>query len=124
MYHIIRSVIESRRYALADMLAKLDVIWLQGQITEEEREELICMAREKADPALSLNLYGALADLTARVEALEDRPQGEFPPYAPGKIYRAGNCITFGGRHYRCTAPEGMPCSWSPADYPAYWTEA
>ena len=36
MYQIIKSVIESGRYELADMLGKIDRTWLQGSITEEE----------------------------------------------------------------------------------------
>lgn len=124
MYNIIHAVIESRRYALQDMLTKIDVIWLQGQITEQEREALIKLAREHADPAMSLDLYKALDALTARVEALEEKKEGIYPPYDPRKLYHAGDEITFEGGHYICTAPEGMPCSWSPADYPAYWTEA
>lgn len=33
MYNIIKSVIESGRYELTDMLEKIDVIWIQGGIT-------------------------------------------------------------------------------------------
>ncbi len=86
MYKVIKSVIESKRYELAEMLTKIDTFWVQGSITEEERNELVALARENALPE---NSYAGqqeridtlckeltetrkeLEALTARVKALE-----------------------------------------------------
>lgn len=55
MYEIIKSVILSKDYELSDLLQKIDIIWIQGNsdITNEQREELIELARENSDPVQS-----------------------------------------------------------------------
>ena len=50
MYNIIKTVIEEGRYELSDILAKIDTIWIQGDITEEQKTELVLLAQEKAKP--------------------------------------------------------------------------
>lgn len=50
MYEIIKSVIEEGRYNLEDILKKIDTIWIQGSITEEQKTELVLLAQEKAKP--------------------------------------------------------------------------
>ena len=50
MYEIIKSVIEEGRYELSDLLKKIDTLWVQGSLTEEEKTELVQLAREKATP--------------------------------------------------------------------------
>ena len=50
MYDIIKNVITSGSYELTDILKKIDTIWLQGALTEEQRTELIELARNSADP--------------------------------------------------------------------------
>lgn len=53
MYEVIKNVIESKRYALDDMLKKIDTLWVQGDITEEQKKELVTLAQKNADPNLS-----------------------------------------------------------------------
>lgn len=62
MYDIIKNVILSGRYELSDMLKKIDTIWLQGDIQEEERTELVALAQEKADTAQSIEVLQKLED--------------------------------------------------------------
>lgn len=50
MYEIIKSVIEEGRYELSDILTKIDTIWIQGDITEEQKTELVLLAQENAKP--------------------------------------------------------------------------
>lgn len=50
MYEIIKSVINEGRYELSDILTKIDTIWIQGDITEEQKTELVLLAQEKAKP--------------------------------------------------------------------------
>ena len=65
MYTIIKGVIEQQRYELADMLTKIDTEWVLSSLTSEEREELVSLARSKADP------MGALPGVSERLAALE-----------------------------------------------------
>lgn len=59
MYEIIKNVIESGRYELTDMLKKIDTIWIQNDITEEQKTELVALAQEKAKPE---NSYAPLQE--------------------------------------------------------------
>ena len=77
MYEICKSVIEAGRFELADMLKKLDTLWVQGSLTDEQRAELAAAARAQADPAASYaplqqqvdTLAGRVADLAAAAAA-------------------------------------------------------
>lgn len=152
MYKVIKSVIESKRYELAEMLTKIDTFWVQGSITEEEHNELVALARENALPENSYAgqqeridaLYKELTEtrkeleaLTARVKILE--PDGttedeteeditdEYPEYiAPTgahDAYYAGDKVTYNGVKYICIAPEGVAVVWNPDVMPSYWQE-
>ena len=59
MYEITKNVILSKDFKLEDLLNKIDTIWLQSKITEEEKSELIDMARENA---LAENSYKPLQE--------------------------------------------------------------
>ena len=48
MYDIIKNVITSGSYELTDILKKIDTIWLQCTPTQEQRTELIDLARTSA----------------------------------------------------------------------------
>lgn len=50
MYDVIKNVIESGRYELNDMLKKIDTIWIQGDITEEQKKELVMVANNVWEP--------------------------------------------------------------------------
>ena len=130
MYEVIKNVIGSGSFALQHILTKIDTLWLQGSLTEEERLALIGLAREKADPANSFAPLQAQIDaLAARVAALEGAGEGqeEFPAYIQPTgghdAYHAGDQVTYGGKHYLCIAPEGVAVVWDPDVYPSYWQE-
>lgn len=88
MYEIFKSVITSGNYELSDMLIKIDTIWVQGGITEEQRTELIELARTNADPEQSYaplqkqidTLFVNMAEIsvqvsenTANIKAIKDK---------------------------------------------------
>ena len=133
MYEITKSVIESKNYELSDMLRKIDVLWMQGSLTDNQREELIDLARDNADVQNSIDIMAKLEELDKRVKALEDAQastedseeptETEYPEYEVGKYYYNGDKVSFDGKHYECIAPEGVVCVWSPADYPTFWNE-
>lgn len=50
MFKIIEDVINAGRYSLNDILKKIDTIWIQGDLTDEEKTNLVNMAREHALP--------------------------------------------------------------------------
>ena len=137
MYSTIKSVIESGRYELNGMLKKIDTIWLQGGITDEQKDELVELAREKADPAQSYAPFQEQIDQAfAKISALESRVSvleaGETPEPAPEPeewpqwvqptgahdAYNTGDKVTYNGKHYQSTINGNV---WSPDAYPAGW---
>ena len=124
MYDVIRDVINTRRYVLADMLHKIDTLWAQGDFDDEQRTELIALAQGNADMTQEVNVLARLEELEQRVRALEDggtEPGETYPDYVAGKWYYSGDKITFEGVKYKCIAPDGVVCVWSPKEYPVYW---
>lgn len=67
MFEIIKNVISERRYALNDILKKIDTIWIQGDLTDEEKASLVDMAREHALPENSF------APLQKQIDILADQ---------------------------------------------------
>ena len=139
MYAIIKSVINSGNYELTDMLSKIDTMWVQGSITDEQRTELTALARDKATPEATYAPLQEQVDalamridaLTQRVAALEDGgtegdasaiPADEWPEYVQPTgahdAYKIGDKITYNGQRYICKM-DG--CVWTPDAYPAGW---
>ena len=127
MYNIIKTVIESGNFELTDIIRKIDTVWFEGKITDEEKAELVEMAQGKANPQHSIDLVAKVADLEKRVKFLETQKptdpedEEEYPPFEDGKWYYNGDKISFEGNNYVCIAPDGVVCVWSPSAYPTYW---
>lgn len=136
MFDVILSVINTGIFELSDILVKIDILWLKGDVDDDQRTELIDAAREKADPSASYaplqeqvdKLADDLAALVARVTALEgggEEPAEEYPAYVQPTgahdAYHKGDKVTYNGTKYTCIAPEGVACVWNPDAYPAYW---
>lgn len=66
MREIIKEVISSGVYNLSDLLRKINTLWLQASLTDQERDELIQFAQENANPE-----YGNPVDLVCM------RPSGK-----------------------------------------------
>jgi hypothetical protein len=138
MFNIIKSVIDRGKFDLPDILDKIKTSYIIGDITEEQCQELQNLAQSNAKAEHSTDVIQKLIDLERRVlklEALlkndeesapEEAPEGSeatYPEFASGKWYYGGDRISFEGKNYECTAPEGTVCVWNPKDYPAYWSE-
>lgn len=135
MYEIIKNVIISGRFELSDMLKKIDTVWIQGGIDEEQRTEVIALARENAIPENSYSIQKQLdtlfqnqADMAARILALEGysgsaEPE-EYPewkqPTGTHDAYNIGDKVTYKGVKYICQMDD---CVWSPDAYPDGWAE-
>lgn len=133
MYEVIKSVIESGVYELSSLITKIETVWLESRITDEQKNELIQLARENADLSFSIDMKEQLVRIDKDMKALETRvakleeggsepitPE-EYPQYKDGKWYYNGDKVTFNGEKYICIAPEGQVCVWSPEGYPTYW---
>lgn len=137
MYQTIKSVIGTGRYELNDMLRKIDTLWVQGDLSDEQRGELVELARESADPAASYApLQEQIDQAFAQIKALGDRvaalEAGEAPEPSPEPeewpawvqptgahdCYNTGDKVTYNGQHYVSKIDGNV---WSPEAYPAGW---
>ena len=125
MKNIFKDVINRGDYNLSEMLKKIDTHHINGNLSDEDRDELINLARNGANAKNGIDVFAKLAELEERVRMLEsgEKPaESETPPeYVPGKWYYNGDKVMYNGKIRTCTAPEGVVCTWSPDEYPAYW---
>lgn len=114
-------------FDLTAMLAKIDYHHIRGNLSDADREELVALARNKANPFGGVDILAKLNDHETRIKALEEAGKTaggdteDVPEYQAGKWYYNGDKVTYDGNVYTCTAPAGVVCTWSPAEYPAYW---
>ena len=140
MYKIIKSVIESKDYELKDILYKINKMWIESAITEEEKTGLDNLARQNALAENSYaplqeqikNIYNELDNIKAEINLLKNQeeveeptePIEEYPEYKQPQgahdSYNTGDKITYNGKKYVCKMDS---CVWSPDVYPAGWEE-
>ncbi len=124
MKSIFESVIARGGYDLGGLLKKIDSYYIEGKLTDAEKYYLYSKARGEA--VATVDVMAKLLELEDRVRKLEtaeapEQPDEAYPEYVAGKWYYAGDKISFGGKNYVCSAPDGVVCTWNPDEYPAYW---
>ena len=97
MKTIIENVILSGRFELSDMLRKVDTLWIQGDLTEEEKDALVTLAREKATPENSYApLQEQVNDLFEQVKILTETMNANAKGVAALKeaVEKLGSTVT------------------------------
>ena len=141
MFEIVKNVILAKNYKLEDILNKINILWVEGSISDEEKTSLISLSRENAVAENSYkplqeqlnNLYKAFDDfkeeVNARLNTLEgkediEEPVDEYPPFVKPEVahdaYQKGAGITFNGEKYESLIDNNV---WSPDEYPQGWKE-
>ena len=122
---MIESTILSGDYELDKILSSIDLYHIEGSLTDEERRELIDLARENA--RTQFDLEEEIVKLWQAVYALQDKLSEtaveEYPPYDPSRPYMSGDKVTFEGVKYVCAVKEGKATKFSPADKPKDWEQ-
>lgn len=137
MYDTIKDVINSGRYELNDMLHKIDTLWVQGDLDDDQRDELVELARENATPEQTYApIQEQIDQAFAQIKALGDRvaalEAGKTPEPSPEPeewpawvqptgahdCYNIGDKVTYNGQHYVSKINGNV---WSPDAYPAGW---
>lgn len=88
MYEIVKNVIMSGNFKLSDMRKKIDTLWVQGDLTEEQRTELIALMKNYLNPETEspeqVELYKQIlakyADHEERITRLENGGVEPEPP--------------------------------------------
>ena len=137
MYNIIKNVINGKAYELTTMLTKIKTLWVEGDISDAQKEELVELARENAKPENSYapmqnqidTLFANYKELAQEILALKnggvtpEEPTEEYPPYVQPSgahdAYNTGDKMTYtDGDKYICQM-DG--CVWGPDVYPKGW---
>lgn len=131
MFNVFKNVIENRNFELKGIIKKIDTLWAQSSITDDERAELISLAQSKANIQQSIDVMQKLEELDKRMKVVEemlanndestDYTEVTYADYEVGKWYYNGNIVRYEDVLYKCVAPDGVVCVWSPTEYPAYW---
>lgn len=122
---MIESTILSGDYELDKILSSIDLYHIEGSLTDEERRELIDLARENAkiqykEEDIS-QLFDRLRALEERVTKLEGTEVVEkYPEYEDDRWYFSGEGVTFEGTKYTCIAKK---TKFSPSEKPKDWQE-
>lgn len=126
IYKILTDVLHSGNFDLGEKLESIQYYQVHGELTLEQMEELVSLAREKAQPQYDpesdiSDLIDRLHDLEERVAKLEDTEVVEkYPEYEDDRWYFSGEGVTFEGTKYTCIAKK---TKFSPAEKPKDWQE-
>ena len=137
MFDIIKNVILSKDFELRDILYKINKMYIESTITEEEKTELDELARTNAQAENSYaplqeqidNTNARIDSLEARLNKLEGTEEHtetieEYPEYVQPTgahdCYNTGDKITYNEKKYICKVDN---CVWDPITYPQAWQE-
>ena len=121
MYDVIKSAIAAGGYKLADMQHKIKKLYVLGDLTEAEMDELLAMASggvsvdaERPETlAMIRTLDEKISALDERVKALEgkpvepDVPESDYPEWKPwdgiSEDYKPGAIVKHNGELWKST---------------------
>ena len=111
MYDMILRIITSGDYQLADITNKINTMWITGNLTDEQRDNLLSQAEENLDPEterpeilqMIKNLAGEVSDLNQRVAVLEGKTEDTgYPEWVPwdglSSDYQYGAIVSHNGK--------------------------
>ncbi len=135
MKNVFAKVISRGNFDLNGILKNIDAYHIEGKLTDEERAELVAMARGDAkapvNPAEEIpKLWEAIRQLREMVgeengeieEGIDEQDVPEYvQPVGAHDAYYSGDVVKHNGNLYLCVAPDGVACVWSPDVMPGYW---
>ena len=92
MRDFIEQVIAKGDYKLDEMETKIKRLYVLGDLTESEMEELLVLAANSVDNSAQVDMFAMIVDLQHRVEALET---ADFPVWKAGYVTRRGEIVKF-----------------------------
>lgn len=90
MKEFIKSIISSGDYVLEDLEHKIKKLYVYGDLTEADADELLALAANSVDNSEQVNVYAKLVDLEHRIVALET---ADFAIWKAGYTTRKGEIV-------------------------------
>lgn len=143
MYEIIKTIIENGIFRVNDLSNKIDTLWAESKLRDEERNQLVQMMAEHLNPASEApELKDMYERLEARVSTLEAEAQalkgeepgggeesGTVPVWEPwdgiSSKYQYGAVVTHNEKYF-LNVLQGMQNTWEPESVGVderYWKE-
>ena len=94
----LKGFISLGNYNLEELCYKLDKLYIEGKISEKDRDELVRMASDNAHDAAQVDLYEKVVDLEHRVQALEAEKESAvdtIPIWVAGYTTQKGEVVKF-----------------------------
>ena len=125
MKNVFKAVIEKGGYDLITILAKIDTMYIEGKITDEERSELCSLARKSPEPQYDYKveiekLWEAVRALQSdnKAEGDTNTPEEFKQPTGAHDAYMNGDMVVYNGKIYKSIIDNNV---WSPDTYPNGW---
>lgn len=132
-------IINSDNFDLNQLVNRINFYHMRGDLSDDDRLELLEMARERAGETITVNTRDEILQIWARISTLENRVtaleqessggggesgEDEWPEYVQPTgahdAYQIGDKITYNNKHYTCLIAN---CIWNPDVYPQGWRE-
>jgi hypothetical protein len=85
----VKQVIARRDYQLDQLEERIDKLWLDGKLSEDDRAELLQSAADNARDALQIDIAAKFAEIETRLYNLEF-PVDQYPEYQKGQVSEKG----------------------------------
>jgi len=93
-YGIIKSYVLTGDYVLEDVEGRINALWIEGKLTDEQRAEMLDLAADHAKDVFNTDVLARLADIELRVYNLE-HPVDQFPIWQTGQTSIKGQPYRF-----------------------------
>lgn len=116
MYETFLSIITSGDYKLPDITKKINTMWITGNLTDDQRDNLLSQAAENLDPEaerpenfeMMKKLAERITDLEQRVNALEGKSkESSYPEWTQwdglSNNYQNGEIVSYNGKLWKST---------------------
>lgn len=144
MYDIIKNIIQNGVFKVSDLTTKIDTLWAESKLSDDERNELVQMMTDFLNPSTEApELKDLYERLEARVSVLEDAVKklqgGGSEDPEPGEIivpawvpwdgisdnYQYGAVVTHNDKYWQ-NMLQGVQNTWEPGAVGVderYWKE-
>ena len=93
----IESVIALGEYNAEEQTEKINLLWIDGKLTDQEKRDLIASANNNAKDEVQVDLYSKIVELENRIFALEHKGESEkeYPVWVAGYTTKKGEIVQY-----------------------------